>query len=172
MSENPYAAPVAPAASSLPDEYGTNGYRAASQGKRLVNFIIDFVAVRILSFAAGFTFGILFVVINGGEFTRDQEFMLNLAGFGISIATLLAYFVLLEGVGKVTIGKLLTGTRVVSANGGTASFGQIVGRSFARMIPFEPLSFLIGDKTSGWHDSLSGTRVIDVRAGRVPHRID
>jgi uncharacterized RDD family membrane protein YckC len=65
-----------------------------------------------------------------------------------------------------TVGKLITGTRVVSADGGSARAGQVIGRTFARIIPFEPLSFLVGDTTTGWHDSLSGTKVVDTRSRR------
>ena len=85
---------------------------------------------------------------------------LRVVGTILGIAILALYFIVMEGIFGVTIGKLLTGTRVVNAKGGKPSFGQIVGRSFARMIPFEPFSFLFGDNTTGWHDSLSGTRVI------------
>ncbi|WP_430454172.1 hypothetical protein [Rhodopirellula europaea] len=49
-----------------------------------------------------------------------------------------------------------------SVDGGKAGFGKILGRSLARMIPFDPLSYLFGDKRLGWHDTLSGTRVIDI----------
>ena len=72
---------------------------------------------------------------------------------------MLIYYVPQEAFWGRTIGKLITGTRVVSEDGGPASFGQVVGRTFARMIPFEPFSFF-GSTASGWHDSLSHTRVV------------
>ena len=63
------------------------------------------------------------------------------------------------------MGKLITGTRVVTENGGKPRWGQIVGRSFARFIPFEALSVLFwNDKERrGWHDSLSKTCVVRKR---------
>ena len=58
-----------------------------------------------------------------------------------------------------SIGKMITGTIVVTEDGQKPSFGQILGRSFARIVPFEPFSFL-GNDASGWHDKWSETKVI------------
>ncbi len=124
---------------------------------------------QILSGAGGFALGMAyaaFVMSRGREITPGDESTMRLVGMILGIVILLLYFVVMEGAFGLTIGKLLTGTRVVNAAGGKASFGQIIGRSCARMIPFEPFSFVFGDTTSGWHDSLSGTRVIDIRAAR------
>jgi uncharacterized RDD family membrane protein YckC len=68
------------------------------------------------------------------------------------------YYILMEQFTGKTIGKMMTGTHVINQNGEKASFGQIVGRSFARLIPFNALSFLF--TKVGWHDSLSKTYVI------------
>ncbi len=165
MSNNPYEAPTMPVETMQPAEVG-DGMPWASQNKRFVNFFVDSIIVRICSFAAGFMLGMAYVASTGGNITESQEAQMQLIGMGLGILVVLSYYIILEGVFKITIGKLLTGTRVVNAQGGDASFGQIVGRSFARMIPFEAFSFLFGDKTTGWHDSLSGTRVIDTRLSR------
>lgn len=70
------------------------------------------------------------------------------------------HYVLFEAIFGRTPGKLITGTRtrVVTAKPG---FGQIIGRRFARLVPFEPFSFLVS--SGGWHDRWSGTRVVRVR---------
>ena len=99
------------------------------------------------------------VAQNGGAMTPEQEAMLNLVGFLLGLIVVLGYYVIMEAAFQKTIGKMLTGTHVVTADGNVPSFGQIVGRSFARMIPFEPLSFF-GKTHTGWHDRLSGPRVI------------
>ena len=70
--------------------------------------------------------------------------------------------IIVEGATGRTLGKLVTGTRVVNAAGGTPSFKQILGRSLARFIPFEAFSFL-GDDGRGWHDSIPDTYVIRCR---------
>ena len=75
-----------------------------------------------------------------------------------------AYYVVLEGLTGMTLGKMVMGTKVVNESGASPSFGQILGRSFCRLIPFEVFSFL-GNKgfPIGWHDSIPKTRVIKTR---------
>jgi len=59
----------------------------------------------------------------------------------------------------ITIGKLITGTRVVDNDGNKPSAWSIVIRTASRLIPFEAFSFLSSDKR-GWHDTISDTFVI------------
>jgi uncharacterized RDD family membrane protein YckC len=98
-----------------------------------------------------------------GGLTTQDETTLNVVGFVLGILVFLAYFVITEALFQRTLAKFLTGTVVVAANGRRASMGQIVGRSFARLIPFEAFSFLGGKQPVGWHDSLSGTLVVLAR---------
>src|SRR4029079_7103303 len=71
----------------------------------------------------------------------------------------------LERVCGVTAGKLVPRTRVIDMRGNRPRFVQILRRTFTRLVPFEPLSFL-GDTGEGWHDRWSGTRVV-----RLPRRL-
>jgi uncharacterized RDD family membrane protein YckC len=57
---------------------------------------------------------------------------------------------------------LITGCKVVNEKGGRPSFGQILGRTFARLIPFEAFSFL-GTTGRGLHDSVAKTFVVKCR---------
>lgn len=166
MSTNPYESPTAASEAPILTGPSVDGAPAASQNKRLVNFIVDNIVLQVLGGVAGFAIGMMYVVSAGGQITPAQQSQLQSFSFIVGILVALMYFVILEGLFKLTLGKLLTGTRVVNAAGGQASFGQIIGRSFARMIPFEPFSFLFGDTTTGWHDTLSGTRVVDLRKAR------
>lgn len=150
----------------LQDDSHIDGAPFASQNKRLVNFLVDSFATQIVASVADFVLGIVYGIANGGQISESQAAMLNLIGMLTGLIVVLMYFFLLEAFTGVTVGKLLTGTRVVNATGGKPSFGQCLGRTFSRMIPFEPFSFLFGDNTTGWHDSLSGTRVVDMRAAR------
>jgi uncharacterized RDD family membrane protein YckC len=87
----------------------------------------------------------------------------NFAAILLWIATY-AFF---EGLFGWTIGKLITGTRVVRLDADVKPpFLNILGRSFARLIPFEPLSFF-GTKPGGWHDHLSKTRTVHIRKEKV-----
>jgi uncharacterized RDD family membrane protein YckC len=58
-----------------------------------------------------------------------------------------------------TLGKLITRTSVVDAEGRRPTFKQVLGRTFSRIIPFEPFSFF-GKDARGWHDSMSNTFVV------------
>lgn len=64
-----------------------------------------------------------------------------------------------------TPGKFVCGTRVVSERGTAPTLGQVVGRTFARWIPFEPFSVLFSEDgdARGWHDSIAKTKVIRAR---------
>ena len=69
------------------------------------------------------------------------------------------YYPLMEFYFGKTIGKILTKSTVVSKDGGKITFGQAVGRSLCRLIPFNSFSFL-GASAIGWHDRISKTRVV------------
>jgi hypothetical protein len=63
-----------------------------------------------------------------------------------------------EALLGITPAKLLTGTQVTDEFGNKPRFGNIVGRTLSRFIPFDALSFLFA---RGWHDSISDTYVLD-----------
>jgi uncharacterized RDD family membrane protein YckC len=78
---------------------------------------------------------------------------------------LIAYYVALEGAFGISIGKLMTGTRVVDEQGNAPTLAQATVRSLSRFIPFEALSlaFSDDDRARGWHDSLARTYVVRKR---------
>lgn len=75
-------------------------------------------------------------------------------------AGLVVYFSMSEILFGTTPGKVLTGSRVYTEQGKKASTQQIIARSFIRLVPFEPLSFMF---YRNWHDEWSGTRVLKIR---------
>ena len=163
MSENPYASPVEPVETSLDSELDPQELPIASQGKRFLNMIIDGVFLQVLSMASGFVFGAVYAgmkIAAGQQITVADQNTVQLLGSLLGLIVSVAYYILTEALFKRTLAKFLTGTYVVTAEGQVPSFGQIVGRSFARLIPFEAFSFLGGKFPVGWHDSLSGTRVV------------
>ena len=155
---NPYASSLNDAADS--SELATGTY--ASQNKRLANYLLDWVFVQVFSFGIGIVVGIVFVVMHGVDMTPEQEATMSLVSTLVGLGFFALYYILMEAVFGATLAKFITKTRVRSVDGGKAGFGKILGRSLARMIPFDPLSYLFGDKRLGWHDTLSGTRVIDI----------
>jgi len=159
---NPYASPAIPADLSANAGVTTHEVRIASQGKRFLNLIVDNIIIQVLSGAAGFIAGIVFAVTANGPLSKDADIELQAIGFLIGLLVALSYYIGTEALFQRTLAKFLTSTRVVNVDGQRPTFGQIVGRNLARFIPFEAFSFL-GIKPVGWHDSLSGTRVIDSR---------
>ncbi|MBO9634915.1 MAG: hypothetical protein J7578_17520 [Chitinophagaceae bacterium] len=74
----------------------------------------------------------------------------------VSWANILVYYFLSEIMFRQTLGKMLTNSCVVASHGNMGGL-RVVGRAFARLIPFDALSFLWnGD----WHDKASGTAVV------------
>ena len=145
---NPYAAPKAqdrPEDAASPETLVD-----ASHGRRLLNLIIDYVARGLLGWVLGFG-----LVAAGVPIHR----YVLLYTLGFTLLTYLAYYVVCEYFFGATVGKLITGTRVVTTQGGKPRFMQILGRSLARFVPFEPFSFF-DTPTINWHDSWSGTRVV------------
>ncbi len=71
----------------------------------------------------------------------------------------LLYFFIFESIWQRTPGKFLTGVKVVSKDGSKPSVWRILGRTLARLIPFDPFSFISANPV-GWHDSVSGTYVV------------
>jgi uncharacterized RDD family membrane protein YckC len=163
--DNPYASPSTPS-TGIPDSSPAPGeLPIASQGKRLLNLILDSIIIQVLSTAAGFVFGVVYAassIATSPSIVAEYESTLSILGFLIGLAVTLLYFVATEALLQRTLAKFLTGTIVVTAGGERPSFGQIVARSFVRFIPFEAFSFF-GTHPVGLHDSLSGTRVVSVR---------
>lgn len=83
-------------------------------------------------------------------------------GVIIGLFAFYCYHLIFEATFQQTIGKMLTGTKVVSVTGEKPTFLAIFGRSLARYIPFEAFSFLFYGSypTKGWHDRLSHTLVV------------
>jgi uncharacterized RDD family membrane protein YckC len=124
----------------------------ASSGLRLGNLLLDYIGFFIFAFAITFFLQAL-AALTGSKLP-------GVLGQLIGLFEWVAYYVLFEATLGRTPGKFITGTRVVNRAGGKPSFGQIVGRSFTRLVPFEAFSFL--GSRGGWHDRWSHTRVVRV----------
>jgi uncharacterized RDD family membrane protein YckC len=125
---------------------------AAHIGRRFFNFLIDYVVLNVLVFIVTIA-----VVIMGGQAAMD---VVEANAFAIGVVSLSGYYLVLEASFDRTIGKLVTGTRVVNEQGERPSFPQIAGRTLCRFIPFEMLSIFFGTDLRCWHDSLPKTYVI------------
>jgi len=127
----------------------------ATKDKRIANHLIDMVCYLIMAFVLS----ILTAMISTRLGWKD----LTLGAFVILIVlpgSKFLYYSLFESKLGKTIGKMITCTRVVNKSGGRIGSGKAVLRTLCRFIPFEVFSFLF-KRGVGWHDSFSGTRVIN-----------
>lgn len=148
MSEPTQRTPYSPPSSMLSEPPLDPAESGASRLQRFGNLAIDQLALGVLGAA---------LAIARGTDVPEPAILESL------LATVV-YYAAFEATSGRTLGKLVTGTRVVAEDGAPARFGQILGRTLARFIPFEPFSVLFGGTPPrGWHDSLSGTRVVRAR---------
>lgn len=122
-------------------------------GTRVINFVVDFILIFLLTYAAynGWTFYVTyydFVYFPFYEFLAAITFL---------------YYLFFEGIWRRTPGKWLSLTKVVSANGKKATFGQVIVRSIVRVVGvilIDSLFLPILGKTL--HDFASKTYVVEV----------
>jgi uncharacterized RDD family membrane protein YckC len=150
---NPYAAPVSAPAEPLPVPRLDVFANPATAGLRFANFIIDRIVGVLLMVVFGFFYGL---VMGAEEGESNGVFVVATVG-----ANLLYYVVMEASCGR-TVGKFVTGTRVVNERGEHPSWLQAIGRTLCRFIPFEPFSFL-GSTARGWHDAIPRTWVVRSR---------
>lgn len=122
---------------------------------RFFNLIIDYIGFFLLSIIVGIAVGVFF-----GD--AGIEYLESVPDFALGLSIVLGYYIALESLSGRTLGKLITGTKVVNEQGDKPSLLQILGRSFSRLIPFEAFSFF-GSEGRGWHDSFSKTYVVKCR---------
>lgn len=147
---NPYSPPRA----EVRDVRPAGEAELAGKGRRLLNVLLDYVGFLVVSFAFSLAVGAL----AGGE---GLAVLARVPDLVLGVVLMLAYYIVFEGLFGRTPAKFLTGTRVIDEQGRKPSLPKVLGRSAARFIPFEFLSFL-GENGRGWHDRMSGTRVVRV----------
>jgi uncharacterized RDD family membrane protein YckC len=162
---NPYAAPQSNVAAfdpAVPTESPSAG-----QGKRFLNFLIDRVAVMGIFFVLAVVLGLLegMGILRGG--VAFFEKMSSLEDILYTALASIVYYTCFEGLFGRSLGKLITGTKVVTVSGAALTFGDALLRSLSRVVPFDAFSFLGSGVDSGWHDRWTGTRVVDLRAKPV-----
>ena len=156
MEQNPFAAPTQSAAITTLE---VMIYPDAGNGLRFLNYLLDLFCFYIYSGVVIIIISLLIILFGGTD--ADLAIFEGPLGTPISFGLYASYYILLEGIFGLTIGKLITGTRVVRVSDNQkAGFGTIIGRSLCRLIPFEVFSFF-RSAPGGWHDSLSNTRTID-----------
>ena len=122
----------------------------ANGWKRFGNMFIDMICYYILILLSAFVLG--------------KDLFLGSLWYRLLItySILFLYYTILEGLTGKTVGKMITGTKVVDDNGNMINFNMAMKRSLCRFIPFEGFSFL-SKNPIGWHDSIPKTYVIEGR---------
>lgn len=130
-------------------------YDYANNGTRLANYLIDLIMIYfIISFITKFI-----GIIPGGLI---KILVPNIfASFLYSYIIIFFYYFTFEYLFGKTISKMMTNTKVLTIDGERPDAGSIIGRTFARFIPFEAFSFF-GSYGKGWHDKLSNTVVVQL----------
>lgn len=132
------------------NQFSTPELLNASFLSRLLNYILDSILCIAILFPA-----IIDIPVVMGIFYRPGGLPQLILLFALGR---LMYYTFFEITLHATPGKLFTETLVVNSIGQIPSPGAIITRSACRLIPFDAFSFL--GRKPGWHDSLSGTRVI------------
>lgn len=131
-------------------------YRRASLGKRFANYLIDTIGMYLFVFMVSFILAIVLAMM-GIDLSAQHDGII----FLIALSAFVGYYFFQEGFGGRTIGKYITGTRVVDLAGNPPSKNAVLNRTLCRLIPFLPFSLLYGSG-DGWHDRVSKTRVINL----------
>lgn len=130
-----------------------------SRGIRLVNYIVDQVALGVIINAIKFGLALFSLGKNYNDHLLLQENMPAIwYGLLLSLVCTFTYYTVFESAtnGR-TLGKILTGTIAINQDGTPFTFKNALMRTLCRFIPFEPLSALW---YMPWHDSITKTAVV------------
>lgn len=134
------------------DTYSYMAYHEAPLFTRVRHRLID-----VLILASAFAVPSVFVAAYFGANTSGDSYSWQQITF-ILLGEIIFYF-FTEWIFGTTPGKAITQTRVYDEDGAKATSGQLLKRTFLRLVPLEALSFVVHHN---WHDSWSGTRVYEL----------
>ena len=139
------------------------GEHKANKGLRFLNFIIDYVSIILLTMLFFGFIAIVIVIIN-----PESDIIYQLENINPLIDRVITvfFYVLLIFLSEFltkgrSLGKFITGTKVVMIDGSTPTTKDYFMRSICRIIPFDVLTFL-GE--NGWHDKISNTTIVNKKA--------
>ena len=142
----------------------------ANWQRRAINFIVDAFLIIVVWFVILFLLETFWKDLSRYDPRYEAPpifppYNKNICGVLCTIATAVlgfTYYLLLEFSWGITLGKMLTNTRVLSATGGPPDFLQILTRTVLRVVPWDFATFLPRCE-SKWHDRFSGTVVVHPR---------
>lgn len=148
---------------NIPSSFEVTHEMLAGKNKRFFNYVIDMIVMYMLIFFLGMIAAFIAILFELDDMLVWMQNIPTFQSYSIGICVVLLYYGLPETFSSRTLGKLITGTKVVMAETGTKPGTDIIlKRTLCRLIPFEVFSFL-GEHSRGWHDSISRTVVVDVK---------
>ncbi len=139
-------------------------YYEADKGKRIANYIIDYIVYFCLAMGSAIVIAGLIYSLGGEEALisiDDESLTFRFYDYLFTAFIMLLYYTTIEYFTKgKSLGKYITKTRAVQRSGDNLTFSIALKRSACRLIPFNAFSFL-GEVSNGWHDSIPNTKVID-----------
>lgn len=131
--------------------------------RRLAALLYD----ALLLAALLFSFTLIVIALRLGEPVPPESYWFESCLLAIAMAFFCGSWVL----GGQTVGMRAWRIRLVTTDGGRVGWLRACGRFFAALVAFAPagLGFwwaLFDDRKRGWHDLLTGTRVVRSRPGR------
>ena len=137
-------------------ELPENTLNIASTWARFFNFLIDMGLYYLVSYLV--LIPLAYAVCNDSQ---PASFWLSLL---LGYSYLFLYYLVLETLFQKTLGKLITGTKVIMLDGSKPDVRTVALRSLIRLIPWEAISIYTGKepdkKGTWWHDRWTSTRVI------------
>ena len=119
--------------------------KEVSRWLRFIHFVVDHALVALVTY---FLLGYLYS--QGIVRVEDEHIKYYYAGL------LFIYYLVMETTTHRTVGKLLTSSKVVSADFKKPSIGKMLLRTLVRFVPFEVLSGF----AYPWHDTWTDTKVV------------
>lgn len=137
-------------------------YERASAGLRFANYIIDSIGFYILYIILVFIIAFVTAILSNANNRYENAALIASDGmlFFIFFASVILYYTILEATSGRTLGKLITGTKVIMNNGSKPSWQTAFLRTLSRFVPFEAFSAFGGYP---WHDQWTRTEVVKVR---------
>ncbi|MDD4993564.1 MAG: RDD family protein [Paludibacter sp.] len=121
-----------------------------SSWTRLIHTVIDFFGFIIIAVILSHILQLFY--------NPSDKLTIRLLGYALLLVSFFLYFVFMEYKFQKTIGKFLTKTKVVMADGRRPELNEIVIRTACRLIPFDYISYIF--TKNGFHDKFSNSTVI------------
>lgn len=124
--------------------------------QRGLHFFLD----RVIIWFCGYNYFLMDALFDQPTFRTVDRNLFPIIGIALFVTQLIVLPFISEGLFGITLGKLLTGTKVVGRNGSPISLKQAFLRSLIRLIPFNWIS--VFTKKGLWIDRWSNTQVVVV----------